>query len=110
MPVHADITVSATVTATQWVPLDQFETPFNVSFGVVLEGNGTRVFSVEHTFDDVFDPDVTPVAFTNTGVSAAIQSIDGNYIVPVVAIRLNVASGSASATTRFIVRQTGSPN
>lgn len=110
MPVFSEVTTVATATATRWIPLDQFETPFNVGFGVVKSGGGNRTFSVQHTFDNIFDPNVTPSAFTHADVTAATASIDGNYAFPVAAVRLNVASGSGSAQCRFVVRQTGSPN
>ena len=59
MPVYSTktITVAASsATASGWVPLDQHQCPFNVSFGCVT--TGTVLYRVEHTFDDVFDSSV----------------------------------------------------
>jgi hypothetical protein len=98
---------SAYVTATPWVPLNQIETPFNVGFGVVKTGNGYVKYSVQHTFDDVMDSTVTPVAFDHSSVSGKTASIDGNYAYPVAAIRVVTVSASSSAKLDFHVRQAG---
>lgn len=115
MPVYANQTLtfnistsgSAFVTSTPWIPLDIHSTPFNTSFGIRNTGNGEVSFKVEHTFDDVFDPDVTPNAFTHADVSLASTDIDGNYAFPVRAIRLTTVSASASVALDFTVIQAG---
>ena len=94
------------VTATGWVPLNQFSQPFNVSFGV---NASVAQFRVQHTFDDIQDASVTPFAFTNVDVTAAQAAKDGNYAFPVAAIRLQLVSAAASGrvSANFWVRQAG---
>lgn len=105
MPVTAIVSAKGTG-ASAWIPLTLHETPFNASFGVVVQG-GTVNYRVEHTFDDIFDPDVSAVAFTHEDVSANSGSADGNYAFPVRAVRLNVTVASANASIRAIFLQSG---
>lgn len=115
MPVYAaktlvTTTVSGTAvsTASSWIPMNIHETPFNVGFGVVVDGNGDVTYRVEHTFDDVFDPSVTPTAFVHDDVTAATASVDGNYAFPVRAVRLAFVSASGtSASATLTVIQAG---
>lgn len=91
------VTVSS-VAASAWIPMDYKSDPFNVGFGVVV--SGTLTYTVEHTFDNVL-AGATATAFPNATVVAQTTSKDGNYVVPVMAIRLNVTaftSGSATLT------------
>ena len=102
------VTAGGAGDATAWVPLDQFETPFNVSFGVTISNSGAAVFAVQHTFDSVQGTNVSAVAFTHDEVSAANGQIDGNYAFPVRATRLSIVSVSASCNVAFRVLQAGS--
>ena len=95
-------TQTATGTS-NWFPMDTRQAPFNVSVAVKIN-SGTATYNVEHTFDDVFDPAVTPVAFVNSGISAATTNKDGNYIAPVRAIRLNITAGSSPNVTLTILQ------
>lgn len=82
-----------------YVP-DVHISPFNVSFGVVVDT--TAKFTVQHTFDDVFNS--TPTTwFPHEFVVAASANIDGNYAQPVTGIRLEVSgANSGGATITFI--------
>ena len=112
-PIYATVTMTAVSktagTASPWIPLNQFAQPFNASFGVVaVPDQGEITFSVQHTFDNVFDPRVTPTAFDHSTVSGKTASIDGNYAFPIAAIRIVVASGSGTAPyATLTVRQAG---
>ena len=112
-PLYTSVTMTAVSktagTASPWIPLNQFAQPFNVGFGVVaVPDQGEITYTVQHTFDDVFDPRVTPVAFDHSTVSGKTASIDGNYAFPIAAIRIVVMSGSGTAPYATLkVRQTG---
>ena len=112
MPVEWLIEKAATAGAggdvTRWVPLDIFETPHNVAFGVTISNSGAAVFRVEHTFDNVLSADVSAVSFIHDEVSAANGNIDGNYAFGVRATRLAVVSVSASCNIAFRGVQVGS--
>ena len=108
MPVFSTITVNASAgqdKESAWIPLNQFETPFNVGFGVTVSGSAK--FSVQHTFDDPFDTSVTPTAFDHSTVSGKLAAIDGNYAFAIGAIRLAIVSASGSDSVTMIVRQVG---
>jgi hypothetical protein len=81
------------------IPLDQYISPFNVGFGVVV--SGTVTYTVQHTFDNVWAAGYTPASgnwFNHPDVASETANADGNYAFPVTAIRLSVASGSGTAT------------
>lgn len=116
MPISALKTINASAASstvsTGWVPLNLFETPFNVSFGCYVSGTGQPTVRVEHTFHDVMrDPDGAD-AFIHEDVSGvAITSgsntLDGNYAFPVHATRMSVTGTSGTATVHFRVLQAG---
>ena len=87
------------------VPLDHYQSPFNVGFGVVV--SGTVNYTVQHTFDDIFDATVTPVWFSHPTIASLAANADGNYAFPVRAVRVTVNSGSGTATMTVI--QAGMP-
>jgi len=87
------------------VPMDHYQSPFNVGFGVVV--SGTVNYTVQHTFDDIFDSSVTPTWFSHPTVVGLAVNADGNYAFPVTAIKVLVNSGAGTATLTLI--QAGMP-
>lgn len=85
---------------TAWIPLDYKQNPFNVGLGCVV--NGTIAYTIEHTFDDVFDPTVTPVAFAHSVLAAQTANKDGNYAFPVRAVRINNTAGTGNTTLTIL--------
>lgn len=96
------VTVTS-VAASPWIPLNYHQTPFNVGFGVVISA-GTATYTVQHTFDNVFDPTVTPVAFDNASSTAQTANDDGNYAFPVRAVRLNVTAAAGATVTMTLLQ------
>jgi len=86
--------------STAWIPLDYKQNPFNVGFGIVV--SGTTNYTIEHTFDDVFNSTVTPVAFPHSTTAAQTTNKDGNYAFPIRAVRVTVNSGTGSATLTLL--------
>ena len=83
--------------------MDDYISPFNVGFGVVV--TGSVVYTVQHTFDDVFSTTYVPASgnwFNHPTIIGATISQDGNYAFPVSAIRLNLTSGTGSINGVFI--------
>ena len=66
---------------------------------------GIITYDIEHTFDDVFDPAVTPTAFKNSVLTAQTTNKDGNYVVPIRAIRINNTGGTGSTTVTLLQGQ-----
>lgn len=79
-------------TASPLKVMNQYQSPFNVSFGVVV--TGTVDYTVQHTFDDPFAAD--PTFFNHADVAGSTASADGNYAFPVAGIRVFLNSGAGS--------------
>jgi hypothetical protein len=100
--------VSLTVTGagvSNPIALDNYISPFNVGFGVVVSSGATVVYTVQHTFDDVFAPDFSAANatwFPHEDLVAQTNNQDGNYAFAVSAIRLNVASSNGTVTITAI--------
>lgn len=82
------------------VPMDYFKNPFNVGIGVVV--SGTVNYTIQHTFDDVQNPLVTPTWFSHPSLASLAVNADGNYAFPVTAIKVLVNSGSGTATATIV--------
>lgn len=85
---------------TAWIPLDYKQNPFNVSVAAVV--NGTITYDIEHTFDDVFNTAITPVAFKHASLVAQTTNKDGNYAFPVRAVRINNTAGTGDTTLTIL--------
>lgn len=85
---------------TAWYPVDFAQQVVNIGLGVVV--NGTITYDIEHTFDDVFDPAVTPVAFKHATLVAQTANKDGSYVAPIRALRINNTAGTGSTTLTII--------
>ncbi len=85
---------------TEWIPLDYKQSPFNVGMGIVI--NGTITYTIEHTFDDVFDSTVTPTAFAHSVLAAQTTNKDGNYAFPIRAVRVNNTAGTGKTTLTIL--------
>ena len=108
MPVHAKIQVNGSAGEdSAWVPLNQYQTPFNVSFGVTKAGTGDVEFKIQHTFDQILKNASAASIFTHADVTAATGDVDGNYAFPVAAVRCHVTAASGASTLQFYVMQTG---
>ncbi len=98
--------------STNWIPLNQHTTPFNVGFGVITayaSGHAPGSFTVQHTFDDVLGGASASV-FDHSDVSGVTTAtnIDGNYAYPVNAVRLTLNSaGSGVSTASLYLIQAG---
>jgi hypothetical protein len=100
------ITISKTGTgSSSMAVLDHYQSPFNVSVGVVV--SGTVNYTIQHTFDNVLAEGVTPVWFSHPTLASQAANADGNYAFPVRAIKVLVNSGTGSATATII--QAGLP-
>lgn len=85
--------------------LDHYRAPFTLGIGVVV--SGTVNCTIQHTFDDVLDPAVTPVWFSHATLASLTANADGSYVYPVRAVKILVNSGTGSATATVI--QAGMP-
>lgn len=96
------VTKSGTGTSA-WIPMDYKQNPFNVGMGIVV--SGTVTYTIEHTFDEVFDPNVTPTAFAHSTLASQTTNKDGNYAFPIRAIRINNTAGTGTTTLTILQGQ-----
>ena len=83
-----------------WIPLDFKQSPFSVGLGCVV--GGTITYDIEHTFDDVYNTAVTPIAFKHSTLITKSANADGNYAFPIRAIRINNTAGTGSTTLTIL--------
>lgn len=96
------ITQSGTGTSA-WIPMDYKQNPFNIGIGVVV--SGTVTYTVQHTFDDIYDSSITPTAFNHSTLATQTANKDGNYAFPVRAIRINNGAGTGTTTMTLLQGQ-----
>jgi hypothetical protein len=82
----------------RWVPVSRYLA--NTSIAVVV--SGTVDYTVQATYDDVFDSTVTATAFDHGSLAAQTANASGAYTSPITAVRIKVNSGSGSATMTVI--------
>lgn len=91
------------------VVLDQYNQPFNVGIGIALSSGATLEYSIQHTYDDVFDPGFDPATATwIDNIDIVSGTMNGNasyqYLAPVVAVRLNVTSYTSGDATMTVTQ------
>lgn len=99
-------------TASTPIPLDHYISPFNLGLGVSLSPGADLTYTVQHTFDDVWDPNfnaATAKWFNHATMNAKTTSFDGNYAYPIMAVRLLVTVYTSGTATLTII-QAGMPN
>ena len=85
------------------IPIDQYLDPTNIGLGVTV--NGVATYTIEHTFDDVFDPLFNPATatwFPHPTLVGQTANMDGNYAFPPTACRISQTAGAGSTTLNLI--------
>lgn len=88
--------------ASAWIPVDW--STANGTLSVAVEKSGTNTFNIEHTYDDVFNASVVPIAFIRT--TGATSNAETAYTAPVTAVRVNVTA-FANGSVQLVVLQGG---
>lgn len=96
-------TTVSSIAASAWIPVDYKQSPMSLGVGCVLV-SGTATYSVEYTFDDIYDTTVTPVAFVLSTINAATTSANGVINTPIRAMRLNVTGGTSPVVAMTIIQ------
>jgi hypothetical protein len=121
-PIQQQITGTTTGTA---VILDAAQTPFNVSFGLAING-GTCAYTVQFTLDNpnaaidygapgylssFVNSTVTWITDANVTAATTVAAV-GNYMFPVRALRCSIQSASTTGTLQavFTVLQGNPPS
>lgn len=99
--VGTDVEAGTTgVGASSWIPPDIYAKDFQL--GVAGEVTGTVNYTVQHTYDDVWDNAAVKVPFDNVILGGVAASGDSNYITPVTGVRLQINSGQGSVKMRIV--------
>jgi len=96
-------TLSAVGVST-WIPVDYRQAPFEIGIGVALSPGSSLTYTVEHTFDNIQDPNVTPDVYQNPGLTSKTANDAGNYAFPVRAVRLNVGLYTSGEVTMTLLQ------
>ena len=83
------------------IMIDRMQAPTNIGLAVTISGTVTDA-DVEHTFDDVNDPDVTPTWFPHASLAGLAANTDGNYAFPPRWVRITINTGTGTATLTLI--------
>ena len=98
------VTVGSATTSNP-LPVNWRATNFNLGLGCTISAGANLVYKIQHTFDDIFDSTVIPVWFDHLVMTGLVANKDGNYDVPVRAVRLNVTSYTSGDVTLTILTQ-----
>jgi hypothetical protein len=83
------------------IPVTNESISFGIGFGVVVSG-GAITYTVQHTFDDIYNPAITPTWFNNSTATGLSANQDGNYAFPVAAVRIIGTAGTGTATITML--------
>lgn len=78
------------------IAIDWRIAPVNVGYAIIVPGGVTASVTFDHTYDNVNDPNVTPVWIASTSITATTE---GTVTVPWQFVRVTVASVSGGAVT-----------
>lgn len=87
-----------------WIPIDWYKLPINVSLHATVSGTVTS--TIEYTVSDVYDPAVTPIAFSVTGMSGLTANTAGNIAFPIRAVRINNTAGTGTTSLTIMQSRT----
>lgn len=76
------------------IPVDPRSATFGIGFGCHI--TGTVTYTIQHTFDDIFDPTVTPNWYNHATAVNLTVSADGNYAFPIAAFKLVITAGTGT--------------
>jgi len=87
------------------VPVDRLLSPFSLAIGVKVDGSA--IYQVEHTYDDVYSPDFRPGSAQwhrcpTDALNRSSRSAFGGYFAPPTALRVRVIAGNGLVTMTVI--------
>jgi hypothetical protein len=93
------------------IPIDQYSSTTNIGLGIIVT-TGPAVYTVQHTFDDVFAVTFDPLTanwFDHPTLINQTVNRDSNYAAPPRGVRLNVTTLAAGNVALMLI-QAGSPS
>lgn len=96
-------------TAFPWIPLNLHATPFHANYVINKTGSGQTRLRVQGTMENVQESGVSAFAFTIHELASvqAPTAVSREVSAPWAAVRLIVASASASSNVAFRLTQAG---
>ena len=85
--------------STAWIPVDYKQNPFNIDVAVVLSNTPNLTYKVEYTLDDIFNPAITPTAFSHATLVGLTANGQAPITSPVRAIRLTITAWTSGTAT-----------
>src|SRR6185312_2201849 len=86
----------ATTGTKEAIAIDWRIAPVNVGYAIIVPGGVTTSLTLDHTYDNVNDPTITPVWISS---SAITTTTEGTVTAPYQFVRLNIASISGGSVT-----------
>ncbi|WP_213775107.1 hypothetical protein [Bradyrhizobium sp. dw_78] len=84
------------------IPLNYYQTPFNASVFVYING-GTATYGVQYTADPTNSASITPRWFDDANMPAGTAaSATSNYMFPVRAVRVNITAITGSVEFKIL--------
>lgn len=78
------------------IAIDWRIAPVNVGYAVIVPGGVTASVTLDHTYDNVNDPSITPVWISSAAITTTTE---GTITVPFQFVRLTVGSVSGGSVT-----------
>jgi len=97
------VTVSSQTTSAT-LPVNWRGNSFKIGLQIVLSGGAVLTYKIESTMDDVQDPSITPTFIDHDFLTAQTATANGNIIIPVRAVRLNVTAHTSGTATLTILQ------
>lgn len=83
-----------------WAVIDHHINPVNI--GVACVVSGTANYTVEYTYDNIENSGFSPTVFPHGTLVALTATTDGNFTLPVYAIRVTINSGTGSVAMTLV--------
>lgn len=91
--------------ATPWVPFDHYQVPTNVGFAVSVPSTSPPTWTLQYTFDNLWDQSLRPsdvTVFSDSAFTAKTTSLNGNFVAPCTGVRLQISSGTTTGELTVI--------
>ena len=84
------------------IPLNFNNVSVGIGFACVV--SGTVNYTVNHTYDDIYNSAITPTWWPDgqSSLVGATTSQEGNFVLPVSAMQIVINSGTGSVTTTIL--------
>lgn len=90
----------AAIGATDFIPLDHKKDPFSVAWGVEVPTVSPATWTLEYTYENIWNPDISPAdlkVWSDSAYTSKNTSLNSSFTAPVMAVRLkNESTGSSS--------------